>query len=154
MKRTRLFLSFALLVVLCAIGPARAAGAEPFAVGQTWTYETRKGETDSRLTIVRIHAEPKGPRIVFVAVHGLSIRFAANGPSYPWERCHLPVLETALRRSVVKLEREQSSVEAPGFDQTYADWRKQADTGKPPYWTLPVARAIDALETMIRKSRQ
>lgn len=75
----------------------------------------RKGEPDSRLVILRIYDNAKGPKIVHVAVRGLSIRFPPDERSYPWERSYLPFPETVLRQNVIKLESEQTDATFPEF---------------------------------------
>src|SRR4051812_47745922 len=96
--------------VAACIAGASPAAPTPFAVGQTWSYTTRKDEPDSRLVILRIYDDPKGPKIIFVAVRGLSIRFPPDKRFYHWDHCYMPFPETILRQSVLKLESEQTDV--------------------------------------------
>ncbi len=136
------------------IAAASPAAPTPFAVGQTWSYATRKGEPDSRLVILRIYDAAKGPKIVFVAVRGLSIRFPPEERSHPWDHCYMPFPETILGQSVIKLEREQTDATFREFDKIYPDWKKKADAGKIQSWTSPVAQSIDSLEAMIRHGKK
>jgi hypothetical protein len=133
---------------------ASSAAPTPFAVGQTWSYATRNGEPDSRLVILRIYNDPKGPRIVFVAVRGLSIRFPPDERSHPWDHCYMPFPEAVLRQSVIRLESEQTDVTFGEFEKIYPDWKKKADAGKIQSWTSPVAKSIGSLEAMIRKGKK
>ena len=147
----------ALLLFCFAAGRSAAAipaAPTPFAIGQTWSYATRKGEPDSRLVILRIYDAAKGPKIVFVAVRGLSIRFPPDEQSYPWDHCYMPFPETVLRQSVIKLESEQTEATFREFEKIYPDWKKKADAGKIQSWTSPVAKSIDSLEAMIRHGRK
>jgi hypothetical protein len=136
------------------IAAASAAAPAPFAVGPTWSYATRKGEPDSRLVILRIYNDPKGPKVVFVAVRGLSIRFPPDERSHPWDHCYMPFPETILRQSVIKLESEQTDATFGEFEKIYRDWKKKADAGKIQSWTSPVAKSIESLEAMIRHGRK
>jgi hypothetical protein len=150
----RLLSLFLFGFLAASIADARAAAPEPFAVGQTWSYETRRGERESRLVILRIYDNAEGPKIIYVAVLGLSIRFPPDQQLHPWERCYLPFPEAVLRQSVIRLESEHTGVTFPEFEKTYPDWKKKADAGQKQVWTLPVAKAIDSLEGMIRKAKR
>jgi hypothetical protein len=148
-----------LALILFCFAAGRSAAASPavptpFAVGQTWSYATRKGEPDSRLVILRIYDVAKGPQIAFVAVRGLSIRFPPDERSYPWDHCYMPFPETILRQSVIKLESEQTDATFREFEKIYPDWKKKADAGKIQSWTSPVAKSIDSLEAMIRHGKK
>jgi hypothetical protein len=55
---------------------------------------------------------------------------------------------------VTKLESEHTDVTFPEFEKIYLDWKKKTDAGKKQFWTSPVAKSIDGLEGMIRKSRR
>jgi hypothetical protein len=136
------------------VADASTAAPTPFVVGQTWSYTTRKGEPDSRLVVLGIYDDAKGPRIIHVAVRGLSIRFPPDERTYPWDRCYMPFPETVLRQSVIKLESEQTNATFPKFEKTYSDWKKKADAGEKQFWTSPVAKSIDSLEAMIRKGKR
>ena len=152
MRRYLALILFGFLVA--GIASASPAAPPAFAVGQTWSYATRKGEPDSRLVILRIYNDPKGARIVFVAVRGLSIRFPPDERSHPWDHCYMPFPETVLRQSVIKLESEQTDATFAEFEKIYPDWKKKADGGKIQSWTSPVAKSIDSLEAMIRHKRK
>jgi hypothetical protein len=150
--------SYLLLVlfgfVVGSVAHASPAAPTPFAVGQTWSYATRKGEPESRIVILRIYDNAEGPRIVFVAVRGLSIRFPPDERSHPWDHCYMPFPETILRQSVIKLENEQTDARFQEFEKIYPDWKKKADAGKIQSWTSPVAKSIDSLEAMIRRGKK
>jgi hypothetical protein len=137
-----------------SIATASPAAPPPFAVGQTWSYTTRKGEPNSRIVILRIYDAAKGPKIVFVAVRGLSIRFPPDERSHPWDHCYMPFPETVLRQSVIKLESEPTAATFGEFEKIYPDWKKKADAGKIQSWSSPVAKSIESLEAMIRHGRK
>ncbi len=136
------------------IADASPAAPTPFAVGQTWSYATRKGEPDSRLVILRIYNAPKGAKTIFVAVRGLSIRFPPDERSHPWDHCYMPFPETVLRQSVIKLESEQTDATFAEFEKIYPAWKKKADAGKIQSWTSPVAKSVESFEAMIRHGRK
>lgn len=127
-----------------------AAEATPFAIGQEWSYQTRDDERASRLVILRIDPAPKHDGIVHVGIIGASLRLKRGGPVQPWPILHLPFAGKALRRSVTKLERARSEAVFPEFETAYADWQRQSEAKGNQFWTVPVARAIADLETMIQ----
>ncbi len=117
-----------------------------FVSGQVWRYNTRPGEEASRLTILKVEPDARLGNIVHVAVHGVRIQAAAS----PGGGCPpvgpLPDDEAALSRSVTTLEQGR----AADLDlEGYHTWRRAFDEGKAGVWTLSLAEAIGAMESML-----
>ena len=144
-----------LIALFFLFAGSQARAEEPaFAVGQTWRYETRKGEGDSRLVILRIDDAAKEGRIVHVGIVGAKLVLAPGQPAQPWQIDHMPFAEVALRRSVTKLEAEPSKAVFPEFEPHYVAWKKVADAGNRQMWSAPVSKAVGDLEKMILSRRK
>lgn len=140
--------------VVAAMLSAASAAQPTFAVGQEWSYPTRKAEVDSRLVIQRIDDHPKLGRIIHVGILGAKLRLRPDEPPLAWTIGHMPFPEAVLRKNVTKLESATSVAAFADFEKSYAGWKVDADAGKKQFWTAPVAKAIDSLETMILRSRK
>lgn len=145
----RSFSAFVFLVATVALGAGESLPA--FAVGQEWSYPTRKGEAGSRLVIQRIDDHPKLGRIVHVGILGAKLRPRPDEAPLPWTIGHMPFPESVLRKNVTKLE-SATSTASFDFEKSYAAWKVDADGGKKQFWTAPVAKAIDSLEAMLLRS--
>lgn len=145
-----------LAILLLGLPDLSVAGeAQPdFAVGQQWSYETRRGEEASRLVILRIDDFPKIGKVIHVGISDAKLRLVAGQPPVAWMIGHMPFPEAAVKKSVTTLERARSELVFAEFEKSYARWKIEADAGKKQFWTMPVAEAIDGLETMIRKNRK
>lgn len=130
------------------------AAAPAFAVGQTWSYETRKGEGESRLVVLRIDDGARGGRIVHIGITGAKLTWGSGQPAVPWQMDHMPIAEVALRKSVTTLLAEAAPTTFPGFEASYLEWKKKADAGDRQLWTNSVAKAIDWLEALIRRTQK
>lgn len=148
-KRILIVLAF---FAFAGVWTARAA-TPAFAVGQEWSYETRRGESDSRLVILRIDPEAKQGDIIHIAIVSATLRLRGQ-PPIPWTIDHMPFAGIALRKSVTKLEKTGSTAVFPNFEKSYADWKQKADSGNKQFWTPSVAKALGDLEAMIQKSRK
>jgi hypothetical protein len=142
------------LFLIATMSLAAGESLPAFAVGQEWSYPTRKAEADSRLVIQRIENHPKLGRIVHVGILGAKLRLRPEEPPLEWTIGHMPFPESVLRKNVTKLESASSAASFADFEKSYAGWKVDADAGKKQFWTAPVANAIDSLETMVLRSRK
>ena len=144
----------ALLALAAAAFAAPGDAPVAFAVGQQWSYPTRKSEPDSQLVILRIDDHAKLGRVVHVGVLGAKFRLEPGQPPVPWNIGHMPFPEAVLRKNVNQLALAHSDAVFPDFESSYAGWKVEADAGKKQFWTTSVANAIDGLETMLRRGRK
>jgi len=90
-----------------------------FEAGQVWTYQTRPGEEDSRLTVVKVEQQDKLGTIVHIRVDGVAQKnpHAPDGVSRVIH--HMPFDAEAIRKSVIELV--ASGVPVPdSFEEGYA----------------------------------
>jgi hypothetical protein len=125
-----------------------------FAPGQVWAYETRPGEDDSRVIVLRVDATQHAGVIVHVAVEGVSI-FNPSNPDQPTRAIgFMPIAEGSLEKSVTRLVVTESPFVPPAdFDEGYAGWKTAFDEGKAGIWTATVARVVQAVDDGIRQTR-
>ena len=118
-----------------------------FAEGQVWTYATRSGESESRITIVRLDEDAEYGNIIHIYISDIEI---AN-PDAPGGKttyiAHMPYAEEALEECVAELERD--SVELPEFQEGYRLWREAFQNGEAGVFTVPVCQAIDFVQATI-----
>lgn len=113
-----------------------------FLPGQLWQYDTRSGEENSVLTILKID-ELENDAIVHIRLDYLNI---GGRPGF---LAHLPFSADAMMASVTGFIKHLDAV--PDFEGGYQHWKQQFDAGKTGYWTIGIKEAIDAIETVINK---
>ena len=118
--------------------------------GQVWKYRTRPAETDSRATILRVDSAPQLGYIVHIAIDGLTIKSPQNRDGVAKSISHLPFSETAIDKSLTELDRTGS---VPDFREGYQTWRDGFDQHKAGVWTVSVADAVTAMESILSGSK-
>lgn len=125
----------------CSKPKSRAGDATtPFAVGQVWSYHSRKGEEDSRFVICKIEEDPRAGRLVHIAVNNLKMKNLISPSGFSDNIVHLPFADAALRSSVIELEGITTSL--PPYENGYNVWRQSFDNKVGGVWTVPLAEAI------------
>jgi hypothetical protein len=124
----------------------------PFLPGQLWTYDTRPGEENSRLTILAVEANENRGAIVHIRVDGVAEKnpYAPDGVSRVIH--HMPFAEVALEKSVRELVTTGTPVPAT-FQEGYKIWKDAFLAGKAGIFTLTVAEAIQYCEGVLNKPR-
>lgn len=136
---------------------SEASSSSPsFSVGQVWKYQTRPGESDSRVTIVSIdHGDEEYGDIVHIYISALDI----DNPSAPDGKTlfisHLPYAAEMLKASLTELESTYDDVqgELEQYDATqegYRLWKRAFENSEAGVFTNPVADAIGFVEKSIR----
>lgn len=113
-----------------------------FHAGQVWAFTPPTNQPNARLTVLRVEDGGKLGTIVHIAISGVSY---GSGQT---QIRHLPFAESAVERSVTKLERESGPV--PDFADGYGQWRQAFDAGKGGIFTISVAEAYDAVTSIAR----
>jgi hypothetical protein len=114
--------------------------------GQVWKYHARSTEPDSRVTILRVDSAPELGFIVHVAVDGLAIKSPQNEGGVAKTISHLPFSETAVNKSLTSLERTGP---VPEFRDGYQTWRTGFEQHNAGVWSVSVAEAISAMESIL-----
>lgn len=123
-----------------------------FEAGQVWSYHTRPGEEDSRLTVVKVESHDKLGNIIHIRVEGVAQKnpHAPDGVSRVIH--HMPFAEEAVSKSVVELLAGDAPIPM-SFEEGYNIWKQSFDKGKAGVFTLTVAESISFCETALNKPR-
>jgi hypothetical protein len=123
-----------------------------FQTGQVWSYRTRAGEEDSRLTVVKVEDHERLGTLVHIRVDGVAQKnpHAPDGVSRVIH--HMPFTEEALGRSVVELVAADAPVPAT-FQEGYGIWKEAFDRDKAGVFTITVAEAIAFCEEATNRKR-
>lgn len=113
-----------------------------FRVGQIWAYDTRPGEVDSTLTILKIERYRDLGPVIHVRVDGIHMVNPLKG-NIVTDIPHIPFKQVAIRRSVTRLLRTSSGVH--NFHDGYAIWKKAYLAGEAGAFDIPVRNALDAM---------
>ena len=117
-----------------------------FKRGQVWSYKTRPGEEDSRLTVFRTDNSPKFGVIVSVYVEGLKMKDPQKPDEIVTEIHQMAFSESALKNSVVKMDGMASLLPS---DANYQEWASAYDLGLGGIIWTSVAEAVDHVETTL-----
>ena len=123
-----------------------------FKPGQVWTYHTRPGEEDSRITVVKVESHERLGTIVHIRIDGVAQKnpHAPDGVSRVIH--HTPFAEEALARSVVELVVDDGPVPTT-FERGYAIWKESFDRGKAGVFTITVAESITFCEGVLNRAK-
>lgn len=139
---------FNTLLSFASFGPTTVmANDTPFSPGQNWKYNTRPGEEQSTLTILKIEPDqnPKIKSIVHIAVHG--VRIVGRDGNVQSELPHMPISELALRTSV----KEMVGSTPVTLPEGYSLWKSAFDSGKAGTFSIPVSECVATVETGLQK---
>lgn len=156
MTQSFFLLASVIAVLMAAAIPAQAQDKKmdakadlKYKVGQKWSYQARAGEEDSYLIIVKIDKDTKLGNIIHIALSGLKIKNPRSPDGISDQINHMPFSEEALNKSGLKLLKEKTDL--PDFKEGYQIWRKDFDAGRAGAYSITVAEAMMAMETVLNK---
>jgi len=132
------------LLLICGLlftGSALSA-AEPFKVGDIWSYQTRPGESTSTLTILKIEQYPDLGQVVHIRVDGIHLINPLKGNQIS-DIPHLPFRAGALQQSVT--QQVGHAEQTADFSEGYTVWKSAYDAGKAGAFKTSVAQTLDDL---------
>ncbi len=127
------------------------ANAAEYAEGQVWKYQTRKGEENSLLYIVRIDEEKGYGKIYHIYSDGLKIKNPYISSGVQGQLPHAPVDEQTLDESVTQLV--GSKKEMPDISQGNKNWREPFDKGKAGVFNIPVGKIVQYIEDVVNQQQ-
>jgi len=136
------------LVALAIITFSAPALAETeFRVGQIWSYQTRPGESESTVTIVKLEVNEDLGDIAHIRIDGVKLK-SPSAPSGIVDFIgHMPYEASALKKSVTELRGTTKSL--PDFEEGYEIWKSAFDQGKAGIFTIPVKEAVDFMQQVL-----
>jgi hypothetical protein len=118
-----------------------------FSVGQVWSYATREGEAQSRITIVRMDEDTDFGNIIHIYISNVEIPNADAPGGKTTFIAHMPYDEQALEESVTELDSETQPL--PDFENGYRLWRTAFEAGEAGVFDVPVCQAVDFVQQSI-----
>jgi hypothetical protein len=115
-----------------------------YKAGQVWQYQSRPGEEASYATVVKVEESPKLGVIVHINLQGLRMKNPSVPEGISSIVAHMPFLEEAIDRSVLRLLRDDASI--PDFRDGYEQWREAFEEGKAGVFSISIAESIDVME--------
>ncbi len=116
---------------------------EKFKAGQIWQYETRTGEEESRVIILKVD-KTETEIIVHVSVIKAKNKNPQKDEGISNDIGHLPFSRESIEKSLTKLE--SSDNELPDFMDGYNQWKEAFDSGQGGIFTISVKEAVDYVE--------
>jgi len=120
-----------------------------FKAGQVWNYRTRPTEANSTLTICKVEIAGKLGKVIHISLADVKVKSDKNIDGFATNISHLPFSESAVKQSVTKLVKE--GVALPDYQEGYDLWRNSVESGEGGVWTIPVAEAVAAMESLLNK---
>ncbi len=120
-----------------------------FKVGQIWAYKIRPYETGSTLTVVKTETDDNLGNIVHIHIGNLRMKNPHDKLGLSSVISHLPCSEESISESVTHIVQE--GVALPAFEEGYQEWRAAFDVGQAGVWGIPVAKMIDAMESVLNQ---
>lgn len=119
-----------------------------YKIGQVWSYNTREGEEESRIFIVRADPDEKLGTIYHIYVDGLHIKNPHSASGSQDYLPHSPVSEKTLDNSVTSLVIENTS-DLPDVSEGYKTWKEAFDKGQGGIFTIPVSQIVQYIEDIV-----
>lgn len=113
---------------------------QKFEVGQVWNYQTREGDENSTLQIIKIDNFEGKETFIHIAIEGLDINIDGNKLKNVG---HLPLAIKSVQESVTNLVKESTAVsDLEGYNQ----WKEAFEAGQAGVFTITVKEVVAFLE--------
>ncbi len=120
------------------------AANEKFHIGDSWQYQTRPGEEQSKLTVVKLESNSRLGIVVHISLAGLRIKNPHVDGGVSETIAHMPFALSAVETSVTTLLTRNARL--PSFESGHQQWREAFTQGKAGVFTASVRDAIDGVE--------
>jgi len=117
---------------------------DKFKVGQIWRFNTRPGEENSTLKILKVEKYDSAGVVIHIYVNGLKLKNPQRPTGFSDDIGHLPLLKDAVLKSVTTLVSEDSKL--PDFREGYNNWKEAFDSNKGGIFSIVVSDAIKYVE--------
>lgn len=123
-----------------------------FKVGQIWNYETRKGEENSKIEILKVEKYEKEGIVIHIYVNGLKIQNPNTPSGISEDVGHLPFSKAAIEKSVTTLVSENN--ELPDFMEGYKNWKNAFDNNTGGVFSISVKEAVQYVEESMSNAKE
>lgn len=120
-----------------------------FKTGQIWKYNTRSGEENSTLIILKVEKHAGIGVVAHIYVNGLKLKNPQQPCDFSEYIKHLPISKEALLISVTTLVSSDNML--PDFEEGYNIWKYAFDNNKAGIFSLSVYDAVKSIEAVLNK---
>ena len=120
-----------------------------YQVGEKWKFNSRAGEENATLTVLKVESNAGLGVVVHVRVEGVRIKNTRAPHGISETIAHMPFSEAAIQKSVTELV--ASDVPLPEFAEGYREWRAAFDDNKAGVFTVTVWEGVDFMETALNQ---
>lgn len=124
---------------------------DTFRVGQIWNYNTRRGEENSVLTILKVEKYDTVGIVIHISIDTLISKNTNDAIHYHPSIGHLPLSKEALLHSVTTLISEDNPL--PDFNEGYTMWREAFDNNKGGIFSITVCEIANYIEDTINEGK-
>lgn len=119
--------------------------------GQVWKYQTRPGEEESRILILKTeyYLFPERVDVVHIAINNLKLKNAKEKSGISEEINFLPFSKRAIDKSVVELEEENVWIHP--YEDGYVEWKKSFVVAKGGVFDMTIRTALKSVEQSLEK---
>ena len=121
-----------------------------YAVGQSWSYQTRPNEDSSRIAIRRIDIEPEDGEVFHISILDVKLRNHRVPGGLQPAMNHAAVARATLDASLVEVKGAADSDES--WRDGYAVWRQAYDNGDAGIFEIPIPEILGYIEMVVAAS--
>ncbi|MVO09988.1 hypothetical protein GOQ30_12525 [Flavobacterium sp. TP390] len=125
---------------------------DKFKAGQVWKYNTRIGEENSTITILKVEKYEKDGIVIHIYVNGLKVKNPHKPTGFSDEIGHLPLSKDAVLKSVTTLVSENNKL--PDYKEGYNNWKEAFDNNKGGIFSITVQEAVKYVEEAMSNAKQ
>jgi hypothetical protein len=122
---------------------------EKFEVGQIWNYETRTGEENSTIQIVKIDKYENQEAFIHISVKGLKMKNPSVEGGISKTIGHLAFARKSVIESVTKLVNPKE--ELSYSKERYQTWKKTFEADKAGVYIRSISEAVKYVETRMNQ---
>lgn len=125
---------------------------DKFKVGQVWKYNTRIGEENSTITILKVEKYEKDGIVIHIYVSGLNVKNPHKPTGQSDEIGHLPLSKDAVLKSITTLVSENNKL--PDYKEGYNNWKEAFDNNKGGVFSVTVQDVVKYVEEAMSNAKQ
>ena len=125
---------------------------DKFKVGQVWKYNTRLGEENSTIEILKVEKYDSIGVVIHISLSGLKLRNPQKQMGYSDEIGHLPLSKEALLKSVTTLVSESNNL--TDYKEGYNNWKEAFDNDEGGVFSTKVNECVKYVEETMSNAKK
>ncbi len=118
---------------------------------QIWNYNTRVGEENSTIEILKVEKYDSAGIVVHIYVSGVKVKNPYKSTGFSDEIGHLPFSKYAVLNSVTTLVSENNKL--PDFKEGYTNWKEAFDSNKGGIFSIAIQDAVKYVEEAMNNGK-